>query len=290
VALDALLTEKNITRAGQQIHLSQSATSGALARLREFFGDELLVQIGRNMVLTPLAETLVKPVRNILVQVQATIEQRPEFDPAQSRRSFSFVMSDYTAMTLMPAVMRRASVQAPGISFEVVAPDNEPLARLDQGDTDFLLMPSNFLSPQHPSCWVFDEDFVCVCCRDNPLVGERISREQYLELGHVMVRFGDQRRPSLDIWLLERHGIERRAEVTIDNFATVPQYVLGTHRIATVHRRLADFWATRLAIRILPPPIDIPPVGWSLQWHQYRDIDPATRWVRELIVDTAQTI
>jgi DNA-binding transcriptional LysR family regulator len=92
VTLDALLTEKNVTRAGQRMHLSQSAMSGALARLRDFFQDELLVPMGRSMVMTPLAEDLVQPVGDILLQVQATIATKPRFDPATSARHFSIAV------------------------------------------------------------------------------------------------------------------------------------------------------------------------------------------------------
>ncbi len=88
IALDALLAEKNVTRAGARVHLSQSAMSGALNRLREFFNDELLVQVGRKMILTPLAEDLAGPVRDILLQVRATISTRPNFDPQNPRANF----------------------------------------------------------------------------------------------------------------------------------------------------------------------------------------------------------
>lgn len=287
VVLDALLTECNITRAGEKVHLSQSATSGALGRLREFFEDELLVQIGRKMVLTPLGESLVGPVRSILIQVQATIERRPEFDPAHSERRFTLVMSDYTATVLMPEVIRAASKVAPAVSLELVTPGDEPVEELESGNADFLLLPSNFISERHPSLAVFEEEFVCVCWRDNPLVGDSLSLDQYLTLGHVMVRFGSQRRPSVDEWLTHRFGIERRAEVVATNFSAVPHYVLGTPRIATMHGRLARQWANNLPLRILPAPMDIPVMSWSLQWHQYRDLDPGTQWMRNLIRDTA---
>ncbi|MEQ6290572.1 LysR family transcriptional regulator [Vogesella sp. GCM10023246] len=287
VVLDALLTEQNITRAGQQVFLSQSATSGALARLREFFNDELLVQVGRKMVLTPLGESLVKPVRSILLQVQTTIEQRPEFDPTQSQRKFTFIMSDYTAMVLMPAVVRQAAQIAPGITFELITPTDAPIEELENGNADFLLLPSNAIAEKHPSCSIFSEDFVCICCRDNQQIEEEITTDQYLKLGHVIVSFGSLRRPSVDTWLLEKYGIDRRPEITVPTFTAVPQYVIGTSRIATIHRRLANFWAKHLPIRILPTPIAIPTMDWSLQWHQYKDIDPATHWVKQMIQDTA---
>lgn len=290
VVLDALLTEQNITRAGEKVYLSQSATSGALARLREFFGDELLVQVGRKMVLTPLGESLVRPVRAILIQIQTTIERRPEFDPANADRKFTLIMSDYTATVLMPEVIRAAGAVAPAVSFELLTPTDAPIEELERGHADFILLPDNFISDHHPSCKVFQEDFVCICGQDNPLIGDTLSLDEYLGLGHVMVRFGTQRRPSVDEWLTDKFGIERRAEVVVTTFSALPHYVVGTRRIATIHRRLANQWARYLPLRVLPAPLDIPAMGWSLQWHQYRDLDPATRWMSQLIEATAKSI
>ncbi len=95
-ALKALLTERNVTRAGESVHVTQSAMSGILARLRDYFGDPLIVQVGRKMELTPLAESLVEPVNDVLLRIDATIATRPEFNPLTTRRHFSVVASDYS--------------------------------------------------------------------------------------------------------------------------------------------------------------------------------------------------
>ncbi|MBS99828.1 MAG: nodulation protein NfeD [Oceanospirillaceae bacterium] len=285
VVLDALLTERNITRAGEKLFLSQSATSGALARLREYFDDQLLVQVGRKMVLTPLAESLVKPVRSLLIQARATLETRPDLDPAQSTRKITIIMSDYTSMVVMPEVTRRASKQAPGISFEILSPGDDPMTELDQGNVDFLLMPGTFLSDRHPKATLFTEQFVCICDNDNALVGDTIAGGEYEALGHIAVGFGSHGRPGIDSVLTERAGIDRRVDVTVNAYSLVPQYVLGTERIATVHKRLAEFWAQFLPIRAVQPLFELPSIPWCLQWHQYRDMDPITLWVRDLMME-----
>src|SRR5579871_2959732 len=108
--------------------------SGSLARLREYFGDELLVQVGRKMVPTPLAESLAGPVREILLQIKTTISTRPVFEPASSRRRFTLMMSDYVSTVLMPEVLRRAEASAPHIGFEVLWNDvANPFDLLDRG-------------------------------------------------------------------------------------------------------------------------------------------------------------
>lgn len=116
VTLDALLTEKNVTRAGLRMNLSQSAMSGGLARLRQFFQDELLVPMGRQMVLTPLAQDLVQPVRDVLLQVQKTIVTKPRFEATTSTRHFSIAVSDYVTSVLMVEVLQEIQCRSPSIT------------------------------------------------------------------------------------------------------------------------------------------------------------------------------
>src|SRR5262245_46849136 len=171
VALDALLTERNITRAGKRVFLTQSAMSGALARLRQYFGDDLLVQVGRKMMLTPLGESLIEPVREILIKVKDTVETRPGFDPATSTRRFSMMMSDFCETVLMLEVAQRAEATAPNVSFEILSNNvEEPLEFLDRADVDMLVMPAHLLSPGHPQESLFEDDFVCIAWNGNDAV------------------------------------------------------------------------------------------------------------------------
>ena len=286
VVLDALLTERNITRAGERLFLSQSATSGALARLREYFDDQLLVRIGRKMVLTPLAENLAMPVRRLLIQARTTLETHLDLDPAQIEGKLSFVMSDYTSMVVMPEVIRRAAEIAPGVSFEIIYPGDNPTAELDQGNIDFLLIPGIFLTDEHPRQELFTETFVCICDEGNSDVQDGITAEQYMKFGHISVGFGSRSTPGIDSVLTEQAGISRRVDVTVNAYSQVPQYVIGTTRIATVHKRLADFWAQFLPIRVVQPGFELATIPWCLQWHQYRDLDPLTLWIKELMMET----
>jgi len=171
--------------AGEKIFLSQSATSGALARLREYFDDQLLVQVGRKMLLTPLAESLVKPVHDLLLQTQSTLEIKPTFSPKESNRHITCIMSDYTATIVMPDVIRHVNQLAPGISFEVLSTDNSPVEEMEHGNADFLLMPERFHSSNHPYVELFDEEFVCICCKNNPDISNSISSKDFFSMGHV---------------------------------------------------------------------------------------------------------
>lgn len=283
VALDALLTERSITHAAERLHLSPSATSGSLSRLRDYFGDELLTQIGRRMVPTPLGESLQGRVRDCLLHVQATIDIRPEFDPSSSTRNFILMMSDYVSSVIMPPVLQRLQQDAPHVTIELRSNENSPWESLARGDIDCLVLPKDFIRPEHPAQVLFEDEYVCVTWRDNPLVGDQISLEQCLSLGHVVAKIGTQRPPTIDAWFFERFGHARRVEVVATTFNSVPFFLVGTQRISFMHRRLATIYCDILPLKMLNSPIVMPRLVEMLQWHRYRDRDPGREWLANVL-------
>jgi LysR family transcriptional regulator, nod-box dependent transcriptional activator len=292
VALDALLTERSITAAGVRVHLTQSAMSGALSRLREFFNDELLTQVGRKMVPTPLGESLAEPVRQVLLQVKATINAKPRFDPATSTRHFSVMMSDYVDTVLMSEVLRRAETTAPRVRFNLLSNDvlGNPTEFLERADVDLLVMPREYLSDKHPREDLYTDGYACVVWNENPLVGDTLTQEQYVGLGHVVLQFGRGRIPVQDEWFLTKLGVTRRIEVLAMNFNSVPQHIVGTKRIATIHRRLAEYYARYLPLRILTPPYELPQLTEAVQWHSLFTEDAGNRWLRTLLKQAASDV
>jgi LysR family transcriptional regulator, nod-box dependent transcriptional activator len=291
VALDALLTERNITAAGIRLHLTQSAMSSGLARLRDYFDDELLVQVGRKMVPTPLGESLAGPVREILIDIQATIAAKPAFDPSTSNRRFVLMMSDYVASILMTSVARRVAELAPAVGFELLNNNvPAPAEFIDRAEVDFLIMPDGFLSPEHPTQSLFVDDYVCVLCPNNMEVSDSITLEKYLELGHVVVQFSRGHVPAIDEWFLTQHGHARRIEVIAMNFNLLPQFIIGTRRIATIHRRMAEYHRKFIPLKVIPPPLKIPPLTEAVQWHRSSDRDPGSLWLRTILTETAKDV
>jgi LysR family nod box-dependent transcriptional activator len=286
VALDALLAERSITRAAERLHLSPSATSGALSRLRSYFHDDLLKQEGRRMVPTPLGETLQTSVRDCLLHVQATVDVRPQFDPASSTRKFTLMMSDYVSAVLMPDVITRVQREAPGVVIELIA-NSQPWAALDRGEADFLVIPENFTRREHPSETLFEDEFVCVCWNGNTLIGDAISSEQFLKLSHVVARIGTERPPTIDAWFFERYGHVRRVGVVAMNFTSVPHLLIGTPRIALMHQRLAITLSKSMPIKVLKAPFEMPKLVEVIQWHRYRDADPGRKWLYGLLKSAA---
>jgi LysR family nod box-dependent transcriptional activator len=281
-ALDALLTERSVTRAGERLHLSQPATSLILARLRQYFGNELLVPAGRKMVLTPLAESLVQPVHNCLIQIQHTVASKAEFDPAVSGRKFCLAVSDYVTAVLMPSAMREAARQAPGVRFELVRLDESVHQKLEKGDIDFLVRPSVHALSAHPKEALFEDTHTCVVWDRNSRVGNTISLKRFLEMGHISVHFGHAS-AVFEEWFSANYGDVRKIEVSAQGFEVACRLVVGTGRIATVMTRMARLCAEHLPVRLIRPPIAIPKVTHCLQWHRYQDQDPGHVWLRGIL-------
>jgi DNA-binding transcriptional LysR family regulator len=283
-ALDALLAERNVSRAAERVHLSQPALSASLARMREFFGDPLLVQAGRGMRLTPFAQGLVAPVRDLLLQAQAITRLRPEHDPAHLRREITVVCSDYVLHVLLAAVMQRAEREAPGLRFEVRSIATYLEEELEQGDVDLVVsLATALMSKDHPREELLRDSFCCLAWQGNRRVGSTLTQAAYLELGHVVTVLGGGRVPTLDQIAVDRLGLKRRVEVRVPAFSFLARCLVGSERIATMQSRLAVLLAQEAPLRVLPCPIAIDPIITAVQWHRYQERDPAIQWVRQAL-------
>jgi DNA-binding transcriptional LysR family regulator len=288
VALDALLTERSVTRAAARLHLSPSATSDALARLRDYFKDELLVQVGRRMEPTPRAEGLQHLVRDMLVRLDSTITTQPTFEPAKSNRTFRIYASDYTQMVLAPEVMRLAAAQDCSASFDFLPQVANPQRDLERGEADLLVLPRNLMADDHPLEALYEEAFVCVLSAQSRLAEGTLTRERFLSARHVVMRpqaTGND--SSYEDWFVKRLGVARQIAATTYGFASVPALLVGTECVATMHERLARLLRNTWPLLIRPCPIDIPPMTQAMQWHSYRTQDPGLEWLRGLFRQAA---
>lgn len=288
VALDILLEEQSITRSAERLNMTQSAASGVLARLRTYFEDELLVQVGRKMVPTPYALELAEPVRQVLLQIRSTITPRPSNDPAASKRHFRMVASDYLITVMLAEFIRTVQMEAPEVTFELIQPSDQALEQLLSGECDLQVAPEDYALVGHPSEELFEEDHVCVVWQGNGLVGATLTAEEYMSAGHVSVGFpGRRRQASVEESLISRFGFSRRLEVVTHDFNTLPQLLIGTNRIATMHQRLALYYARHLPLRLLPMPVPLPKMREMMFWHRSMDGEPMHRWLRNRLKATA---
>ncbi|WP_066256407.1 LysR family transcriptional regulator [Hydrogenophaga flava] len=287
VALDALLTERNVTRAGERVFLSQSTMSNALSRLRQYFDDDLLVQVGGRMELTPRAELLHEAVRDVLVRIDTTVAARPAFDPTESEREFTLFVSDYSMEVLMPGMLALAHQRGSRVRFNFKQQVGQPHRSLERGEADLLIIPSNFCSPDHPLDPLFDDRFVCVVWQDSPLAQEELTMQRYLQARHVAMVPADGGLPVFDTWLANDHGLSREIGLTTYNFSAMLHLVVGTDLIATSHARLAQLLQGTLPIALRPVPLSMKKLQQSMQWHKYRRRDPGLIWLRDLLREAA---
>lgn len=288
VALDALMMQRNLTLAARNINLSQPAMSAAVSRLRDYFRDDLFVMRGREFVPTPRAIELAGPVREALSHIQLSIISRDVFQPAKSNRRFRVCLSDFVTLVYFQKVIKRVAQEAPSVSFELIFPDDEPGDFLRRGDADFLILPDLLLPETHPKAPLFEEKLVCVGCPTNRQLSRRIALDRYMSMGHVTVRFGRARRPSIEEFFLLDLGLKRREEVVVPTFELIPSVLRHTHRIATIPLRLATYLAETHPLRVVEVPLPLSTFTETIQWPALHNGDPASIWMRELLLEEAQ--
>jgi len=243
------------------------------------------------MRLSPLAQGLAEPLAEVLQAMQSITASRPRFDPATAQRHFTLGSSDYASTILIAEVSRTASRRGAGITVGVRQIDSVVVGLLEKGTIDFLITADQGLLSDHPSEILFEDQFVCICWRDHPTIKKHLTWKQYQQLPHVVAEFGSEPRPAVfDAWFLQTYGPVRNIAASLLNFATLPEFVVGTDRIATSHKRLAKLWAERHPIRICPLPFKGPPFFECVQWHRGADRDPAILWFRSLLRDVAASI
>jgi DNA-binding transcriptional LysR family regulator len=288
VALDALLRERSVTRAANRLHLTPSAVSNALARLREYFGDDLLVTIGRRMEPTPRAAALAEAVRDVLLRIESAVAAQPAFDPRSSDRVFRIFASDYTQVVLGPHLMALAAAEGFAGQIQFLAQVEYPYRDLERGEADLLIIPSEFLSHEHPSEVLWEEQFVCALWAGSKLAREELTLDRYLASGHIAMVPQGRDAESYEAWLMHRRGVRRRLVATTYSFAALPALVCGTEWIATIHMRLARRLAAAWPLVLRPVPVPLEPMRQSMQWHRYWHQDPGLVWLRGLAARGAE--
>ena len=287
VAFDALLAERNVTRAARRLNVTQSAMSASLKRLREAFRDPIMIQHGRSMVPTPHALALAPEVARAIATLRGLISAGTAFDPATADRRFKIAASDYITTVLLVPLLRSLEHEAPFVRLDVTLPTDATSARLANGDYDLMLTPEEFADANHPSELLFEERHVVVACARNPRLGETITPEEFSQAGQVAVMIDGHNTFIEDA--LERLCIARRIEVRAPSFIQVPWLLPGTRRIALMHERLARLMAPGLDLKLIDPPFPLPVMREVLQYHSSRQKDAGLSWLRTRLKELART-
>lgn len=292
LVFEALMSERNVTRAAKRLGLSQPALSNALTRLRRTFDDPLFLRTPSGMTPTALAQSLSDPVSAALAQLRAALEEKREFDPAASDRVFHVLANDYAEILLLPKLVQTLQQSASRIRLRFHRPRNlfEPpsvSALKDSLDlalgfyADALTLDASIRSEK-----LWEERNVCLARQGHAAVRGKITLRQYAEAGHVAVFYKDEGAGVIDS-LLAQKGYARNTVLQVPHFASVPFALAGNDLIATVPERLAQTFQKQLRLQVLPVPLNLPPFRLALLWHERFHNDLAHQWLRNLILEQA---
>lgn len=284
VALESLLSERNVTRAAQRLGLSQPAMSAALARLRTLFNDPLLLRTSRGMLPTAKGVELAAPVKQVLDEIGRIIRQADAFDPARAEVTFTITASDYVEFTVLPRLVDHIEAHAPGCRLAVRPINFASLPeQLERGEVDLALVgatnaPENArLRPLYP------ERFVCAVRRDHPRAAKQISLDEFCSLQHVLISPSGGAFVAQTDAALAVLGRSRSVRLSVPHFLLIPEILARSDMMAVLPERLARAHADRL--QVMEVPFELPPFTIAEVWHERTHRDPARVWLRQSLAE-----
>ena len=290
---DALIVERNVTLAAGRLHLTQSAVSQALAKLREAMGDPLFVRTGHSMQPTAKALAISAQIRQALDMISGALDLSLNFDSARTRRSFRIATTDHALMVLLPRLAKRISERAPGVNLVMAYVNlDRGIESIREGSVDLLIayfvvtkVPSNFRARQ-----LFKDSFVVLVRKGHPRFRSGMNLSAFAEAEHVVVAPRHTWLPGpLDV-ALSKTGLERKIRVIIPHFNVAPYVVAETDLIATIPARAAAHIAARLPIDVHPLPLEAARLKVEMAWDERHHHDPGHRWLRAQLLEVAKSI
>ncbi|APR80116.1 Transcriptional regulator [Minicystis rosea] len=277
VAAEVLLTERSLARAASRLRVTRSAVSHTLSRLREVFGDPLLVRDGNAMTPTARAESLLPALRDVLGRCEEVLTGPSAFDPARAVRRFVMLLSDYAAELIVAPLLEVLSREAPHIDLEVF-PARRDFARALAEDVDLTLSLLAEDLPGIITSRAFSDEFVCVLREGHPDAAA-LTLDRFVALPHALVAPRNLRPSQVDVALSER-GLSRRVAVTLPYFAAAPAVLAATDMVLTAPARLSRRLAVRHPLVVVPAPLRLPGFTFRICWHTRVQHDPAHAWLR----------
>ncbi len=283
IALEALLAERNVTRAARRLHISQPALSAQLNRLRDLFGDPLLIPAQRGVTPTARALELQAPLHAALEQVRGVLSVGARFDPASAELTVSLMGSDAIQYAVLTPLALALAQEAPGLRTAWRTVDAAAFPALaERGEVDLAFLTPDPAHEAMHSRKLLEERYVVIARKGHPRVHGAIDLDAFCALDHVISSpvGGGFAGPTDEA--LAAHGRTRRVKLSVPNFLMTPEVVARSDMIALAPERVARIQANRL--QIMEPPIPVPGFAIAMVWHDRVDAHPAQRWLRERIV------
>jgi DNA-binding transcriptional LysR family regulator len=287
--LDALLRHRSVTRAAVDVGMSQPAMSRALGRMRESFGDPLLVRGSGGLVLTPTAEALLPVLRQALVGV-LTVFQTSALDPLTAERTVRIAASDVQTVLIGPPLFTALAQAAPAITLQFQPYGRDLIERIEDGRSDFAFaLTTSPLPPGAISFPVARDRLALVMRKHHPLEVHNLTLCDYGHLPHVAISLLDDGISDLDAALAVK-GVTRRIALRTPHFLSALAIVGGSDAVTTVSRSLAQKFADRFGLVLRDPPIDDLVLTMVLVTSHIKARDPLLVWIAEQIRQTAQSV
>jgi DNA-binding transcriptional LysR family regulator len=275
----------SVSAAAGQLGMSQSAISGALAKLRQLYGDPLFHRVGHGMRPTARMHGLIDPLRESLMRVEGTLSTEQEFKPATTALTFTFAMSDLGEMVFMPKILRHIRQLAPSASIRSVASSAAHIERgLETGEIDLAvgyfpdLRDKSFMEKH-----LFFHHFVCLLRANHPITATTLSLAQFLSVEHAVV-YGAGRTYEIFERYLRSKKIQRRIALETPHFMSIPFVISQSDLIVTVPHAVGIFVkSVHMNIRIAQPPLRTPRIDLKMHWHRNFQRDAKNRWLRDLV-------
>jgi DNA-binding transcriptional LysR family regulator len=281
---DALMSRRSVSRAAEELEISQPAMSAALSRLRRLFNDPILVREGGVWSPTPKAEDLHIAFRPMLDLWRHASLPRIEFDPATSHRTLTLFATDYVQFTVLSRVMGRLTQAAPGIELRVLAA--RPLLGLEMLDTNQVELIAGYYPEPGANLrtrFLFEEKVVCLVRAAHPCLRRRWDLDTYLAYGHVNLAAHTRHFSERIDRALQGQNRSRRIALTLSSYLACPFAVGNSDLIATVPLSVAKSLGKQAGTVMLEAPLPLPMLTVSLYWHERHHRDPAHAWVRQFI-------
>ena len=281
---DVIYTERNLTKAGQILGITQPAVSNALARLREAFDDVLFTRTAQGMMPTPVAQHVIPSVRQALHLLRSSVQEGHNFDPSTSTKQFNFSIPDTMESFLLPLMIPYLKQNASGVTLRTYHHTVEEFVNdLTTGLLDLVVDSAQSVPQYIRHIKVAEDDYVCVANTNHSFIKSKLSLEQYASAQHISICSRDSGIAFLDTELA-RLGITRNIGLHSHTHFSMPPIVRNTDYIATVPRTLAVTVQQHIPVQVLELPIEVPPVQSYLYWHENLENDPANKWMRELTI------
>lgn len=285
VVLDALLEEKSVTRAARRLNMSQPAASRALSRLRALFGDALLVEGSGGYVLSARAEALQSGLQRTLAGVGEMLHT-VSFDPATATGHVRLAMLDLQAASLVPFLLTRLAVEAPGLNLDILPPTATAIESLESDAADAVIGVFDNAPAGIRLRRLFDDRFVTLMRAGHPAAASGLTLERYLALSHIVVSVTGVGPAPVDIALAKR-GLSRRVQVRVPSFLAAVEIAAGSDLIMTLPTSLAQTAAGMGRLVSMAPPVDLGSFTMSVLWHARHQDDPRHIWLRRTVVAAA---